>query len=1091
MALLILAYLFSGQAFAASSQEEQVINIAEQYFHTIYDYLDKDIFQYKALWDGSFSSQLEEELELNLMFDFTYGDEKIAFKCGDYSDYLYSESAHPFEMLDAIQKLSADQDKLCSLLPEQTIVSYSLVCGDMEISSRLATTSIKEALGKFSVVLYMAGLQVDNDTFQAYEYFLLSADLGNPNGLYEVGQSQFRDQELPFLYDEQMIMWFIKAAQAGHVESMVKLAEIFEEGLISISDRRISAYWLGKAVTHSNGKYNDEYYSKYSDIAIPTYHQSGDYEYRLNEHAEAYITMYTGTETNLVIPSTIDSYPVTGIDGHAFVWCDFNTVDIPNSVIEIGDYAFMYCYQVEKIDLPANLTRMGNNPFLSCHELQTYYISPDNPYFAVADHVLFNKKEKLLVSYPTGLQRDSYSVPEGILRIGPNAFYNTYLSMIYLPESLEYIEHDAFFSGINISTINIPTNVIEIGDRAFQRCLDLEKVTIPDHVSYLGERAFALCESLDTVDLSASLTEIKNETFEWCFLSQITIPDTVKMLGDRSFVHCSYLTAINLPNSISFIGEDCFRDCPKLMLTVVKDTYGSEYAKKNQLRYQYSDSLDWLLDENTDDATSIQIDPGITAGWDHSNAENQSEKVFCADNQTMHGVFVLPSHDSGGNQYNTLNTDSIGQQDDLFALQIPAGYKYISSKTFSGCPILRTVIIPETVTDIEDDLFDIDHGPVTFIALANSCAVQYAKSHTNIRCIELLEASMDETDKDYLTMLIYKNTPGLSDGFASHLDYMDYLSEIDNRSLVRMGLADRNDIVLGWLVDLFDSGDSKLYLADSYRSHLYQILESMQNRESVKIDFKTPKELTNFAAKAADKYLDLNAWLQETDKKALAKTDPYFAEYMKFSEELTDISKAIGNVQDTLELIQFTFRDYSESQAILDVVEGMSAFDSTGTLTKAFTHLRNEFNEGIKGIFTYLVDEKVTSYLTGFIEDGLKELFSEPFKLYSTINKMIDLGLTITGEKKIAEKEIDYVSLMNLTIYAYNYYDDLMQNGDNSPETMKKLSVLVTFIREAIIQTYKAEIELTDDNIKIADWQDSINYYEAHDDFIRYCVYGE
>jgi len=50
-------------------------------------------------------------------------------------------------------------------------------------------------------------------------------------------------------------------------------------------------------------------------LAATAYAQtSGDYEYSMNPDGTVTIETYTGTETELVIPSTLDGYLVTGIN---------------------------------------------------------------------------------------------------------------------------------------------------------------------------------------------------------------------------------------------------------------------------------------------------------------------------------------------------------------------------------------------------------------------------------------------------------------------------------------------------------------------------------------------------------------------------------------------------------------------------------------------------------------------------------------------------------------------------------------------------------------------------------------------------------
>ena len=74
-------------------------------------------------------------------------------------------------------------------------------------------------------------------------------------------------------------------------------------------------------------------------------------------------------------------------------------------------------------------------------------VDEDNPYFTVIDGVMFSKDMKTLISYPSSKQDKEYIIPEGILKIGKNAFNgNEYIERVILPSSLKVIGDKAFYS---------------------------------------------------------------------------------------------------------------------------------------------------------------------------------------------------------------------------------------------------------------------------------------------------------------------------------------------------------------------------------------------------------------------------------------------------------------------------------------------------------------------------------------------------------------------------------------------------------------------------------------------------------------------
>lgn len=90
-----------------------------------------------------------------------------------------------------------------------------------------------------------------------------------------------------------------------------------------------------------------------------------DYEY---EEHDGYIiiTRYTGTETELTLPSEIGGLPVCEIGDYAFKDCSVVSVTIPSSVKKIGWFAFSGCSRLESVGIPSSVTSIGYGAFDSC-----------------------------------------------------------------------------------------------------------------------------------------------------------------------------------------------------------------------------------------------------------------------------------------------------------------------------------------------------------------------------------------------------------------------------------------------------------------------------------------------------------------------------------------------------------------------------------------------------------------------------------------------------------------------------------------------------------------------------------------------------
>ena len=184
------------------------------------------------------------------------------------------------------------------------------------------------------------------------------------------------------------------------------------------------------------------------------------------------------------LTSVTISEGVTSIGDSAFSSCyALTSVKIPKSVTSIGNNAFRECESLTSVTIPASVTSIGTNPFRSCPRARIE-VASKNPIFESIDGVLFDKEQKLLISYPCA-RKGAFMIPEGTLRVG----------------------NYAFAWSIHLSGVTIPDSMTSIGDGAFYQCGSLRNVTIPESVTFVGEEAFSRCEKLNMSVTAGSYAE--------------------------------------------------------------------------------------------------------------------------------------------------------------------------------------------------------------------------------------------------------------------------------------------------------------------------------------------------------------------------------------------------------------------------------------------------------------------------------------------------------------------------------------------------------------------------------------------------------
>lgn len=149
-----------------------------------------------------------------------------------------------------------------------------------------------------------------------------------------------------------------------------------------------------------------------------------------------------------------------GIDGNSGTpRYDFQytkNIELPDSLTEIGDEAFSYCYSLKELKLPENVRKIGESAFEECKALESMTIP--NGVTKISER-LFLQCEKL----------KEVKLGDNTKVIGEWAFIGTALKSIKLPETLEKIENGAFEGCMNLTEIEIPYSVTSIGDYAFDK----------------------------------------------------------------------------------------------------------------------------------------------------------------------------------------------------------------------------------------------------------------------------------------------------------------------------------------------------------------------------------------------------------------------------------------------------------------------------------------------------------------------------------------------------------------------------------------------------------------------------------------------
>lgn len=225
------------------------------------------------------------------------------------------------------------------------------------------------------------------------------------------------------------------------------------------------------------------------------------------------ITKYTGTESTVILPSTIGSWSVTKIGEAAFQDnTTITSVTIPASVTEIGSNAFAGCTNLTSVNYEgdwSNLTIQSGNPAVqdaANEQLFDFKFILNN----TAVIVIRYKGTAADVTIPSRYQG------KPVTMIDHAAFHDSAVTSVTIPDSVTSIPDDAFAFCSQLTNISIPNSVTFIDFSAFNSCTSLKSITLPSSLSTIQSSAFYNCGNLETIRIPVSVTFIGNYAFAGC-----------------------------------------------------------------------------------------------------------------------------------------------------------------------------------------------------------------------------------------------------------------------------------------------------------------------------------------------------------------------------------------------------------------------------------------------------------------------------------------------------------------------------------------------------------------------------------------------
>jgi len=288
-------------------------------------------------------------------------------------------------------------------------------------------------------------------------------------------------------------------------------------------------------------------------------------------------------------PETLTAVTISsGLERISYAFSGFTTLKKANlgSGIRKLDYpAFWNCIELEELTA-TDLLIIDNSSFstgtpIVNYESGIYYLRANgNDHYAVlkadprygGSSFSLHEDTKIIASlaFQNLMGLRDLAFPEGLLAIGDGAFAETDIKNAYLPDTLRYLGHDAFYFCDDLVSVRIPESITEIQDRTFGNCFDLVDFHIHDKIRFFG---------IDNVENLVNQVTLLNGIFylgtednpyflafrlDGSSFREIELHEDCVVLGSALFRDCSQLSRLEYSDKVRGFGEYLFESCQEL-----------------------------------------------------------------------------------------------------------------------------------------------------------------------------------------------------------------------------------------------------------------------------------------------------------------------------------------------------------------------------------------------------------------------------------------------------------------------------------------------------------------------------------------------
>ena len=339
---------------------------------------------------------------------------------------------------------------------------------------------------------------------------------------------------------------------------------------------------------------------------------------------------YTGTETDVVVPDTMDEgVPVKRLGTQLLAGSEtLTSVVVPDSVTILDVGALSYDNNLSEITLSSNLINIGWNAISSndalteltipasvciidsyavsgCYALKKIVFEGACPligpeaFVMLSDDVVIYVPDDQIEEYKKVFEENNKNLniqPSG----KPAVLYSAedYLdteNLTFDAETGSITGHNGMNTRLTIPESIDGVSVKAIGKRALWEDPLLGYVTLPEGLEYVGEDAFSITDTLKYVEFPSTLKTIDKKGFSSYRGFRLDLPDSLEYIGEEAFSYFSVETDLIIPEGVKELGPGAFSAASRLQRVFLPSSLekiGDNCFSRSPITYVYMEGLE-------------------------------------------------------------------------------------------------------------------------------------------------------------------------------------------------------------------------------------------------------------------------------------------------------------------------------------------------------------------------------------------------------------------------------------------------------------------------------------------------------------------